>query len=96
MEDLGLHRRKVRISAGSIDDGMEICMQRYRMATYANPKIGGLCRTINHNISESPCIITRRGKNTAYALDGAQIGVGERVLAFHWRAARVVRIPWSK
>ena len=77
MKDLGFHRLKRRVPAGSIDDCMKIRVQRYRMAAYADSKIGGICRTINHNISESPGILAGRGKNASYALDRTQIGVGE-------------------
>src|SRR5437899_8824310 len=96
MQNHGLHRREICVSAGSIDNGVEFSMQGNRVAADRNSEVRSVRLPIHNNVSESTGIFARRRKDSGNALDRTKVRIAERILASNGCAARVVCLPGSE
>src|ERR1700692_1680047 len=93
MKQLCFHRTKMCVTARAIHDGVKLRVERNRVTARGDPKIRCVGGSIDHDVAERSGIPAGRGEYSSNALQGAQIGVAEGIIALHRRVTRIVFMP---
>src|SRR3984885_8960324 len=93
MKQLCFHRTKMCVTSRAIHDGVKLGVERNRVTARGDPEIRGVGGSIDHDIAERSRIPASRGQYSCNALQRAQIGVAEGIIALHRRVTRIVFMP---
>src|ERR1700722_15277982 len=93
MKQLCFHWTKMCVAARAIHDGVKLRVERNRVTAGGDAKIRCVGGSIDHDIAERSRIPAGRGEYSSNALERAQIGVAEGIIALHRRDPRIVCLP---
>jgi hypothetical protein len=79
MQEPGLHRLQVGISIGAIHDGVEIGVQWHLVPADFYLEIRSVGLAIDHDLVQRALVLPLRGKDSANALDRAQVRIMEGI-----------------
>src|SRR5271166_1906013 len=96
MQKSCFHRPEISVSAGAVNNGMELRMQRHGVPAGRNSKIRRIGLPVHDDIAESARVLAGRREYASDALDRAQIGMVEGVVPLHRSVPRTLLQPRSK
>src|ERR1700722_1741028 len=96
MQKRCIHRLKIGVAAGAVDNGMKLRVQRHWMSADRDSEVWRVGCSIYGDVAQSSRVFAGRRENASNALDRAQIGFSEGVVSLHGRVARTVLLPRSE
>jgi len=84
---------QIGVAAGAVDDGVELCLQGHGMACGIELEVGRVRGAVDDNAVKLAVEFSGGGEDAADALDGAEVGVVEGVVAGDGGVAGTLEVP---
>src|ERR1700678_1304680 len=92
----GTHRPEICVPARSVNNRVELRVQRHRVPTACNSKIRRIGFSMHDDIAQGSRVFAGGGERASNTFDRAEIGVSEGVVSLHRCIPRTVLLPWSE